>query len=400
MGFEYELLRDFATARGVRLNMIVNADINEAFEMLNKGDADLLALNLEVTEKRKKYAEFTIPHNQLGTVLVQRKSNQPIRKLEQLSGKTVHVRKSSTFKTKMELVSFQLAGKLQIVEDESYVDGEKLIEAVSKGDINYTIVDEDMGMVNSTYFENIDVDFKVSDPVDIAWAVRRNAPDFLAELNTWLEKVKKSAKYRILFEKYFKNPRASYFRGTSPYSSVSGNRISAYDEIIKYHADELGWDWRMLAALIYKESHFDVEAESWAGARGLMQLMPATMEHYGVSDPINPRESIAGGVRYLKYLDRYWTSRVPAASERVKFILASYNVGQGHVDDAVRLAIKYRKDPSDWNDVAYYLERKSQPLYYRDEVVRFGYCRGSEPVNYVRDILRFYNGYKLLILAY
>src|SRR5690606_4629168 len=123
----------------------------------------------------------------------------------------------------------------------------------------------------------------------------------------------------ILYSKYFLNKKNSYFRSTSAFSSVSGDRISIYDEIIKRGAQELGWDWRLLAALVYKESRFDPTAMSYAGAQGLLQLMPVTIARFGVTDAENPAESLMAGVRFLKYLDTFWRERVPDSTDRIKF---------------------------------------------------------------------------------
>ena len=176
--------------------------------------------------------------------------------------------------------------------------------------------------------------------------------------------------------------------------------LSPFDSLIRQGADTLGWDWRLLASLIYQESRFLPKGESWAGARGLMQLMPRTANEFGAFDLDDPRQSIKAGVGYLKFLDRYWIKRIPDRNERLKFILASYNVGLSHVIDARRLAEKYGRDPQLWYDnVEFYLSRKSEPLFYRDPVVTAGYCKCEEPINYVRDVLDRYEEYKIHIAS-
>ena len=178
---------------------------------------------------------------------------------------------------------------------------------------------------------------------------------------------------------------------------MSGDRISVYDEIIQRGANELGWDWRLLAAMIYKESRFDNTAISYAGAHGLLQLMPATLQRFNVNDATDPLQSLMAGVGFLKYLDRFWRERVPDSNERIKFILASYNVGHGHVEDAWRLALKFGRDTQRWDNVAYYLEKKSQREFYRDPVVKSGYAKGHMAVAYVREVLSLYESYRVLV---
>jgi membrane-bound lytic murein transglycosylase F len=181
-------------------------------------------------------------------------------------------------------------------------------------------------------------------------------------------------------------------------TEMCGRNISPYDKLIVRHAKEIGWDWRLLASLIYQESQFNPKAKSWAGASGLMQLMPATAENFGAANLEDPIQSLRAGTSYLKWLDKYWEKRVPDKNERLKFIMASYNVGQEHVADAQRLAKKYNKDPEVWDDnVAYFLLQKSSAKYCSDPVVKYGYCRGAEPFEYVNNILARYEHYKKLI---
>lgn len=175
--------------------------------------------------------------------------------------------------------------------------------------------------------------------------------------------------------------------------------MSPYDEAIKREAKNLGWDWRLLASVIYQESNFRPNAESWAGAVGLMQLMPATAIEFGAMDRTNPHQSLRAGARYLKYLDRLWSKYVRDPSERIKFVLASYNAGLSHILDSRNLAIKYNKDPNKWEDVESFLRQKSNPKYYRDPVAVAGYCKCEEPINYVHDILARWEEYKLVIEA-
>jgi membrane-bound lytic murein transglycosylase F len=218
----------------------------------------------------------------------------------------------------------------------------------------------------------------------------------LEKLDNWLaDKLKRFIP--ILYAKYFLNSKNSYFRNTSPFSSLAGNKISQYDEIIKEGAQQLGWDWRLLASLVYKESRFDTTALSYAGAQGLLQLMPVTLERFGVTNPSDPAQSLLGGVRYLRYLDKFWIERVPDTNERLKFILASYNIGHGHVEDAWRLTIKYGKDTHSWLEVSKFLALKSDPKYYKDPIVKSGFAKGHLAVNYVKDVLSIFHSYKALV---
>jgi len=157
----------------------------------------------------------------------------------------------------------------------------------------------------------------------------------------------------------------------------------------------LNWDWRLLASMIYQESEFDPAEKSWAGARGLMQLMPKTAEAYGGTDLNDPENNITAGTNFIKWLENYW-QEIPDTQERLKFVLASYNAGQGHISDARKLAEKFGKDNDIWNEnVDEFILKKSKKEFYDDEVVSYGYCRGEEPYNYVREILERYEEYRI-----
>jgi membrane-bound lytic murein transglycosylase F len=206
--------------------------------------------------------------------------------------------------------------------------------------------------------------------------------------------------FQTLYNKYFNNPRFSITLASSDYSSLTSDKLSPFDERIKEGAKQIGWDWRLIASIVYQESNFDPKVESWAGAIGLMQIMPETGEFLHVADLWDPNQNIKAGIRFLKFLDDYWAKTVSDPNERLKFVLASYNVGASHVIDAQKLARKNGRNASLWdNSVEYFLLQKSNPKYYRDKVVAAGYCRCDGPVRYVKEILDRYEEYKIHIEA-
>ena len=395
MGYEFEMLRNLASSLGVRLHLIVKPDISEAFKLLNGGKADIIAMNLEITEERRVMANFTQPISQISTVLVQRKNNRTISEYTDLQNKIIHIRKDAVYKTKLDSIKELYGLNFTVIEDDE--DSENLVSRIVKGEIEMTILDKENAMVNATYFDNLDINLEISPNSDVAWAIRKNAPDLENAINEWITKRKKAGYFNMIYAKYFKNSKNSYFRNNSPFSSISGNTISPYDDLLRRGSETLGWDWRLLASLVYKESRFDTTATSYAGAVGLLQLMPVTLERFGVENPNDPYQSLMGGVNYLKYLDRFWLERIPESNERIKVILASYNIGHGHVEDAWRLAIKYGGNPQNWESISHFLKLKSDPEYYRDPVVKSGFAKGHLAVNYVDDVMILYESYRVLI---
>jgi membrane-bound lytic murein transglycosylase F len=218
------------------------------------------------------------------------------------------------------------------------------------------------------------------------------------ELNRWIEEKKNGPLFDKLYKKYFIDRRSYRERVTSEYLTSTTGKLCEFDELIKKYAAELNWDWRLLASQTFQESRFKPNAHSWAGAAGLLQLMPGTAREYGVQNALDPEDNVRGAARFLKWLTTRWSTRIPDEGERIKFILASYNCGAGHVEDAQRLTEKYGGNPTRWDDVSYWLLQKSTQQYSTDPVVKFGFCRGIEPVTYVSLILERFDHYKQFVV--
>ncbi len=409
MGYQYELLKSFADYLGVKLDLRIINSLDESFSCITSGHCEILAIGLTVTKERSERVDFTEPLTQTRQMLVQRKPDnwREMRTMEQvdnllirnpldLAGKTIYIQKNSTYKSRLENLSDEIGADITIVEDpEATV--EELIVRVARGDIDYTVCDEHIALVNKKFYSEIDVNTPISFPQNLAWAVKKGSQGLLDTINDWLRKFKRTRTSAFIYNKYFKNSRTINI-AKSEYYSLNGGKISPYDQTIRQYSESIGWDWRLLASLIYQESRFHPEARSWAGAFGLMQLMPHTADKYGIDSLSPPEDQIKAGVQFIKLLDKQFVDKIEDKNERTKFVLASYNAGIAHVYDARRLAEKYRKDPNKWeNNVDYYLLNKSKPEYYNDSVVKYGYCRGTEPYNFVYEILDRYNHYKNVI---
>lgn len=406
MGYQLDLLQAFADYTGLKLDISVNNDLETNYRDLQSGEVDIIASNLAATLHRKDGIVFSEPHSYSRQVLVQqryamqqhneasdREYKPLIRNQLELAGKTVYVQKESAYAMRLRNLSQEIGDSINIVEIADY-EVEQLIGLVGQGEIEYTVCDENLARVNLNYYPNLDVETAISFPQKLSWAVRRNSPDLLNVINNWVIGFKKTTRYANIYQKYYLNKRSIHLVDEG-FHSIKGGQVSDYDEIIKEESKKFDWDWRLIASIIYQESRFLPMAESWAGARGLMQLMPETAGHFGVSDIENPRQNIRGGVEFLRWLDERLKNHVADPQERIKFVLASYNVGIGHVYDAMKLAEKYGKDPHKWgNNVDYYVLHKSEPKYFNDPVVKYGYCRGEEPYYYVSEILDRYDHYK------
>ncbi|MDX2443780.1 MAG: transporter substrate-binding domain-containing protein [Bacteroidales bacterium] len=408
MGYQYDLIHELADALEIDFEIVVENNLEKSFDYLESGRVDLLALNLTITKERSKFLRFTDPHTKTRQILVQRKPENweelrkesidisVIRNQLDLAGKTIYVQKNSSFSSRLHNLSEEIGDSIHIVETDETV--ETLISKVVSGEIDYTVCDENMARVNQTFYPIIDIQTAISFPQRHAWAVRKNDTMQLFDtINYWLKNFKKTGKYANIYNRYFKNPKTGLM-ANSGMIYVGNGILSPYDSLIRQYSDSLSWDWRLLASMIYQESGFLPNAVSWVGAFGLMQLMPSTANYYRVTKNSIPERNIEAGVKYLQWLDEIFQDKVTYREERLKFVLGSYNVGLGHVLDARALARKYDKDPEIWDDnVEIFLLKKSDPKYYLDPVVRFGYCRGQETYDYVRKILARYDDYKNII---
>lgn len=410
LGFNYELIKSFADHIGVSLEIQTNYNLKNTFRSLQAGECDVLAMGLTITKERTNFLQFTIPIMQTKQVLVQRKPkgwrkmtkreirSHLIRSTLNLAGKHIVVEAHSSYCNRLKSLSEEIGDTIMYVGSSEFLT-EDLIQQVAEGRIDYTVSDEHIAMVAQTYYPSIDVVTPISFEQNLAWAVNKDSKQLLDTINKWLKDYKASKQYVFLYAKYFKNSRTKKVV-TSKYNSLSGGHISVYDKLLKKESDVLGWDWRLIASLIYSESRFSPNAKSWAGAFGIMQLMPVTANKYGVGVHSSPQAQIVAGIKFLKWLDNYFQKEIPDTGQRINFVLASYNVGPGHVEDARALAKKYGKDPNVWfGSVDYFMLQKSKPEFYKDPVVKYGYCRGIEPYRYVAEIVERYNNYKNLIKA-
>ena len=410
MGFEHDLVQKLAENLGITPVFILVNSISDMFVLLNEKKGDLIAFNLTITKERTEKLAFVNYYNTTKQVLVQRKPDnwrrmmyhqiekELIRDPVDLIGKTIVVRSSSSYIPRLKNLSEEIGGDINIVEAEPELTIEDLIEQVTNGEIDYTISDENIALLNEASHNNIDVKTDISLSQRIAWGVRKSSTELLDTINHWLDSIKSTEYFAVTYNRYYKNRYAYKRRVTSEYLLLKGGKISSYDELIKESAQKLNWDWRLMTSQMYQESQFKPNVKSWAGAVGLMQLLPSTAKMYGITNLYDPKSNIKAGTKFLIYLDKYWSEFIEDSTERIKFVLASYNVGRGHIDDARRLAEKYDGDPNVWKDnVEFYLLQKSKPKFYNDKVVRNGYCRGKETVKYVKEIFERYEHYKKFI---
>ncbi|AFU70457.1 membrane-bound lytic murein transglycosylase F [Psychroflexus torquis ATCC 700755] len=409
MGFEYELLKRMAKDLDVELEMVVAKDENDLIKLLQEGEGDLLAYGYTITEDRKRKINFTTPLYLSHQVLIQKKpenwrrmklheiKKQLVTNAVELINDTISVKRNSSYASRIKNLSNELGGPIIIDTLKGTLSTDKIIKKVVDGDIKFTIADENIAFINSSYYPILDISTSLSLSQRIGWAVRKTDTNLLAAVNQWLEKAKKTTDYHVIYNKYFKNKRLYKSRVISEFYSLNENKISPYDDILKENADRIEWDWRLLASVAYQESQFKPNRDSWAGASGLMQIMPATAKELGITDPYNPNQSLKAGATYLKQMLESH-SNVKDSIQKIKFALGSYNCGLYHVKDAQKLAKTQGLDPLIWDDnVELSLLDLSFPEHYNKSFIKYGYVRGEEPYNYVKEIFERLEHYKKFI---
>ncbi len=354
MGYDYDLAQDFCDHYGLKLNVKVAESATKLLEMLGKGEGDLVA--------------FAVPiQNEL---------------------------KDSITYAGLEQITHQIL--VQSANKGDTITSEDLIEMVSLGKIKYTICDEYIAKLNRTYYRNIDISLPVSFDQRASWAVRKDTPLLAKALDEWFAENDNTPVYKSITKKYFELSKLPFEGDYEVPKNLPKGAVSVYDELFRKHAKNTKYEWHFLAAICYHESRFQNNLTSWAGAAGIMGLMPRTAASLGLTseDRMNPDLSIGAAVELLDRLDKIFR-RINDIKEREKFLLAAYNAGNGHINDAQALAEKYGANPYIWEgNVKKYLELKGNPEYYNDPVCKSGYFRAGQTIQYVDAVLNTMERFK------
>jgi len=401
MGFEYELLNEFAESIGVDLEVKIIKNLDSLVPMLNSGEGDIIACNYTVTKERGRLINFSEPFIQTQQVLVQRKPDgwkdmeeedwkkEIITDPNNLAQKEVRVWRNSSYYQRLLHLQEEIGDTIFIEGVQGTIGGEELIEMVSTGLIDYTITENNIAKVNEQFFENLYTDLDLSVKQKMAFGLRKSSPLLKAKMDEWLKQFKEKPTYNYIYRKYFEMRHIATNQRNSNVL-LNGNSISEYDAIFKKAAEMSGWDWRLIASVAYQESKFNPQIQSFGGAYGMMQFMPNTGPHYGVYPDSPPSVQIMGGAKKLMADEKFWKD-IPDPLERKKFALGSYNAGRGHIQDAQRLAKKYGLNPLKWDgNVEKMLLNLSKQEFYQDDVVRNGMMRGTTTYNYIRSVMSRY----------
>lgn len=391
MGFDYEMVNSLAASLSVEIQFIVCKNISEMAKLLQERKVDIVAYNIAESKDMKAFFSFVFPQPSSHLVLVQNLGINTLTDISELKGKKIHVNPNTVYKKRLENLNQEMGNVFEIVEAPDSVSSEDLIEMVAQNKIEYTIAYYNTASLYKSQYRRLDIRLPLGFEQKNGWLIRKESAAFKAKIESWLQDPFTQRLNELLAQKYYE--RSPYF--ASRRVRIPKGAISPYDHYFKKFADEINWDWRLLAALAFHESRFDSAQVSRMGASGLMQLMPRTAANFGLerANILNPEKNIEAGVQYIKSLNMTFR-KIENKDERIKFILASYNSGPAHVFDAIALTQKYGKNPQIWfNNVEYYFEKKNDPDFYNDPVVKYGKIRGRETLSFVPNVLNTYERY-------
>jgi membrane-bound lytic murein transglycosylase F len=388
MGFDYELVNEFAKKHKLRVSVVVRDGPEAMYEALEQGYGDVIAGTVTRTSERlEKGWTFSRRYLRVSEQLIGPDGAEELADVTALNGKTVAVNPEHSY---MEtLLALQDKGIHVEIQPVPGATSEMIMADVAEGLYDYTLVDSHLAAMETTFRNDIRIVYDLGEDKEIGWVVRPEQQELLAAMNTFIRKAYRGLHYNIYFNRYFAEPKSiAKYREDRV---VAGKPISPYDDMVREYSSVGDYDWRLLTAQMYQESRFDPKARSYAGALGLMQMMPRTGAQFGFRDVRPPEKNIAASIQFMEWLKHRFPDSLPL-EERIYFTLAAYNAGHGHVHDARRLARQLGKDPNRWfGNVEQAMLLLSQPKYSRK--AQFGYVRGTEPVAYVRDIRDRYVGY-------
>jgi membrane-bound lytic murein transglycosylase F len=388
-GFEYDLAKAFADFVGVQLRVELAPSFKDIFTTIKARNAHIAGANLTVTPQRLEQFAFSPPYLETESAFIYRikQGRQAPTSIEDIMDSDLVVLANSSHAETLEDLKKdhpQLAW--QETEGESAVD---LLEKVHNEDIEYTVMDTLTYESHSSYFPGVNKAFSLTSPMPLAWMYAPHPDNSLKQaLERFFEREETTLLIGKLKEKYFGRENRLNFFDTITFRKHVQERLPALKPYFRQAEKETGIDWHLLAAIAYQESHWNHNAVSPTGVRGVMMLTQATASDLGVTDRTDPKQSILGGARYLKQTMGKIPERI-TTRDRVWFALASYNVGFGHLEDARILTERSGKNPDRWSDVKESLPLLTNPRYYN--TVKYGYARGYEPVLYVKNIQRYLN---------
>lgn len=384
-GFEYLLAKAFAKSLGVKLKVTPMTSLSGVLLAVGGPLGHLAAAGLTMTPERQERMHFSHPYYHVTQTLIYRNGSKRPKAVEDLYGGQLLVIQNSSHSERLSELKLEYPDlQWQAMEGVEMLD---LMAMVHSGEADYAIVDSTSYLVDRSIYPKARAAFDISEPQPVAWAFPFHGDESLIDAaNVFLKGFEKSGKLEALKKQSLNQTSGFNLAGSQLFLHRINTRLPKYEDMLKDIAKEYDIDWHLLAAIAYQESHWNAKATSPTGVRGLMMLTLPTAKEMGVSNRVDPKQSLEGGARYFLKTK----SRLPAGItgiDRTLLAMAAYNVGMGHLEDARVLTDRDKRNPNVWEEVKKSLPLLQQKKYF--STVRHGYARGQEPVNYVKNILHY-----------
>jgi membrane-bound lytic murein transglycosylase F len=374
--------------------MVVPPSHADLVPWLLEGKGDVIAASYTVNPERGKQVAFSVPYLEVQELLVQRASEPQLKSLADLRGRRVRVRPGSSYLATLERLRAKGA-PITIELARSDEETEQLIAGVAAGEVDLTVADSHIYQAERVWRTDVLAPFPLEpgEKKQLAFAVRPKDRELKAALDRFVRQSYKGLEYNMSWRRYFEDGRIASEVRAQDAGTLQG--LSSFDPLFRKYAQVYGFDWRLLAAQAYQESRFDPQARSLAGAIGLFQVLPGTAREMGFQKLDTPEDCAHAGIKHLARLADRLETTLPV-QQRMRFALAAYNAGWGHLADARQLARTKALDPDKWfKNVERAMLMLQQPAYYAH--ARHGYVRGTEPVRYVSEIQTRYENYLKLV---
>ena len=390
-GIEYDLATLFVKeyAPDYQIKFLLVNSISDVIPALLKGKAHIAAANLSVTHLRQELVQFSKPYQETQQQLIfnneaedKPKNLRSIKDLASIADKTIAVPAGTSFAERLsQIQKEQPTLHWQALKQ---TNSESLLEEVASGILDFTVADSHVVAVMQNYYPNLAVAMPLGKPEDIAWALPKNAdPQLVKKVNAFFEQIHKDGRLRNLMDRYYGSSKRLNTLDITNFLKLSNTLLPKYKHLFKQAQEVTGLDWRLLAAVSYRESHWDTFSTSPTNVRGLMMLTEGTADLMGVTDRLDPKQSIPAGAKYIVKMKDTIPDRIPEP-DRTYMALAAYNIGYAHLEDARVLAKRFKLNPDSWADVKKTLVMLNNPEYY--STVKYGYASGGAPVIFVESV--------------
>lgn len=388
-GPEYDIAAAFSNYLGLALDVRVADAFGDLGTLLTTNQGELIAANLTRTPSREQQFRFGPDYAEAKAIVVYKRGKTRPRKLPDLIGLKLSVIAGSNYETILKEAQKALPGLQWTAEKD--LGMEDLLLAIVDGELDATVVDSNIFDIHSQFYPALKKGFTIADAQPQAWAFLPGDDDSLVQkARSFFRVMQENGKLAEIQRRYDGNGDSSNLGrvGMFQFMKQVRNRLPPLLPVFQEVANAHDLDWRLLAAMGYQESHWDPEATSVTGVRGIMMLTQKTARQLGINDRLDPEQSIEGGARYFQRMHQRIPARIPEP-DRSWMALAAYNMGWGHLEDARVLTQKQGGNPDRWQDVDERLPLLSQEKWYRE--TKYGYARGYEAKQYVNNIRSYFD---------